>query len=90
MSPPENPTILPMPSILAMTSAAALGTSERQSPPSIMRRRISVPEYISRLNMGEARTSNPASEKRRLVVGLLVYTQENGGHIDTTCATHTE
>jgi len=41
--------ILSTPSIPSMTSATASGTSERQSSPAAILRRISVPEYTERL-----------------------------------------
>ena len=72
------------------TSETALGTSDLHSSPATILRRISVPEYMLRLYMGEARTSNPDSSKRRRVRGLFVYTLLKGGDMETTWATHTE
>lgn len=76
------------PSIWSITAATAFGTSDLQSPPSRMRLLTSVPEKASRLYMGESRTSYPYSWKRRRVTGLLVYTTEKGGLIETTWGTH--
>lgn len=74
----------------SMVSATFGGTSDFQSPPSRMRFLTSVPEYSDLLYSGDLRTSKPASWNSRRVYWLFEYTIENGGHIDTTCATHSE
>lgn len=66
-----------------MYLATDVGTSLSQLSPRTTRSRISVAEYVSRSKNGKGSTRNPASLKRREVMGSLEKTISNRGVCET-------